>query len=193
MREAATRFGAVPLRSLSVTPRNVPIFSPSAPPAAAGGRRRAFCSAGRAAATEAARAGGSSAAENASWVRLRESTEGFRHLYRRRDKKYHPSQDWRGPRRADFRPVRARDVTFDKDKRTATLSLPPPGAEPGTAVLAGTAGQPGRDAWMDGDGRMISPPRNSQPVVAQQPSEPELPPGTSAGGDGWMGPAGSLG
>jgi hypothetical protein len=59
--------------------------------------------------------------------------------------------------------VQGREVTFDKDKRTATLSLPAPGAEEGDrAALASSAGQPGSDGWVDGGGQIVGPPpRNS--------------------------------
>jgi general secretion pathway protein N len=68
-----------------------------------------------------------------------------------------------------LRAVRGREAIFDKDKLTATLALPAPGAapvaQPGVPVPAGTqpslstpiAAQPGA-TWMDGDGQMISPP-----------------------------------
>jgi hypothetical protein len=56
-----------------------------------------------------------------------------------------------------LRSVRGRDAIFHKDRRTATLSLPPSGtgasAQPGIQVPVGMPG-----TWMDGDGQLITPP-----------------------------------
>jgi len=89
-----------------------------------------------------------------------------------------------------LRSVRGREVTFDKDKRTATLSLPTPGTElADRRALASSAGQSGGDGWVDGDGQIITPPLRNipQPVVAL-PSAPAHPPATPVDGDARMGP-----
>ena len=87
--------------------------------------------------------------------------------------------------------VRGREVTFDKDRITATLSLPAPGAEQAVRPMpTSTASLPGGgEGWMDGDGQIISPPPRSmlQSVVAQ-PSVPAPPAPTPVGGDAWMSP-----
>jgi hypothetical protein len=78
--------------------------------------------------------------------------------------------------------VRGRQATFEKDHRTAVLTLPAPGAEPtGQVALPVSANQPSQGTWRDGDGQLIAPPRtNGQlmpaPVAAAQ-----------AAGDSWMG------
>lgn len=71
-----------------------------------------------------------------------------------------------------LRSVRGREATFDKDHRTATLALPAPGVEPAgppaIRPFTGTAG----DAWMDGDGQIITPPpgKSSPPVALPPPA-----------------------
>jgi general secretion pathway protein N len=58
-----------------------------------------------------------------------------------------------------LRKVRGREAIFDKDRRTASLELPPPGggpsAQPGIPVPVGA---PVANTWMDGDGQMVAPP-----------------------------------
>lgn len=86
--------------------------------------------------------------------------------------------------------VRGREVTFGKDRITATLSLPASGVEPAVRPMSADPDSPsGREGWMDGDGQMISPPPGKplQSVVAQ-PSAPAPPAGTPIGGDAWLGP-----
>jgi general secretion pathway protein N len=79
-----------------------------------------------------------------------------------------------------LRSVHGREVSFEKDERTAILALPAPGATPaspgmpGQPMLAGTsvpvqaavpapvpaAGVPqAGNTWLDGDGNMIAPPK----------------------------------
>jgi general secretion pathway protein N len=69
-----------------------------------------------------------------------------------------------------LRSVEGRQASFEKDRRTATLALPPHAGEPGgqpppaaqpalpTQPATPVAGKGGSGTWMDGDGRMISPP-----------------------------------
>jgi len=58
-----------------------------------------------------------------------------------------------------LRKVRGREAIFAKDRRTASLELPPPGggpsAQPGIPVPVGV---PVVNTWMDGDGQMVAPP-----------------------------------
>jgi hypothetical protein len=69
-----------------------------------------------------------------------------------------------------LRAVRARDATFEKTNRTATLALPArPGGETTVAVAprvvapapppASASAEPSAGTWKDGDGQMIAPPR----------------------------------
>jgi hypothetical protein len=55
-----------------------------------------------------------------------------------------------------LRSVRGREVIFEKNNRTATLVLPPPGSAEETLALRAPA--PVGNTWRDGDGQMISPP-----------------------------------
>lgn len=57
-----------------------------------------------------------------------------------------------------LRTVRGRDAMFAKDRRTATLSLPPPGAEAPTQPGIAVPVIPMTGTWLDGDGQMIAPP-----------------------------------
>jgi hypothetical protein len=76
-----------------------------------------------------------------------------------------------------LRSVHGREAEFEKNERTATLTLPAPGATPAAPTLAGmgqpvpaplpvaaptTAAPPSPaqagNSWMDGDGNMIAPP-----------------------------------
>jgi general secretion pathway protein N len=64
-----------------------------------------------------------------------------------------------------LRAVHGREATFDKDQRTATLSLPAPGTErPPQAALP--VGVPTGGTWMDGDGQMIAPPKKAAQTTA---------------------------
>jgi general secretion pathway protein N len=63
-----------------------------------------------------------------------------------------------------LRAVRGREATFDKDRRTATLSLPAPGTERPQAALP--VGAPMGGTWMDGDGQMIAPPKKAAQTTA---------------------------
>jgi general secretion pathway protein N len=58
-----------------------------------------------------------------------------------------------------LRSIQGREASFEKDDQTATLALPPPGAEqsgqPSIPIFAGT--QAG-ETWTDGDGQLIRPP-----------------------------------
>jgi general secretion pathway protein N len=70
-----------------------------------------------------------------------------------------------------LRSVEGRKASFEKNRRTATLTLPPHGVPPGLPLLptdqSAPAVQPaiptavgagGSGSWRDGDGQMISPP-----------------------------------
>jgi general secretion pathway protein N len=73
-----------------------------------------------------------------------------------------------------LRSVQGRETTFEKDRRTATLALPAPGALPGApADSPPGAAQPVQAAmpvpavvqgntWTDGDGQLITPPKTFQ-------------------------------
>jgi general secretion pathway protein N len=71
-----------------------------------------------------------------------------------------------------LRSVQGREASFDKDHRTATLVLPPPGApqsgQPSVPIIAEIAGALAGGTWTDGDGQQITPPpvRTSQPIAA---------------------------
>jgi general secretion pathway protein N len=84
--------------------------------------------------------------------------------------------------------VRGREVTFGKDRITATLSLPASATEPAARPMSADAAGPS-GSWMDGDGQLITPPpgKSPQPVVAQPPA-PAPPAATPIGDDAWMGP-----
>jgi general secretion pathway protein N len=70
-----------------------------------------------------------------------------------------------------LRAVRGREATFDKGARTATLSLPAPGAgQPAQAAIP--AGVPAGSTWMDGDGQMIGPPRKAARTTAAPGATP---------------------
>jgi general secretion pathway protein N len=67
-----------------------------------------------------------------------------------------------------LRSVEGRNARFEKDRRTATLTLPSHGAQPELTAQPVPAAQPaiptvvgagGSGTWKDGDGQMISPPR----------------------------------
>jgi general secretion pathway protein N len=58
-----------------------------------------------------------------------------------------------------LRSVRGREATFEKDRQTAILALPLPGAEqPGQPPAASANGARPGNTWMDGDGQLIRPP-----------------------------------
>lgn len=68
-----------------------------------------------------------------------------------------------------LRSIQGREARFEKAHRTATLDLPPPGAEQaGQPPISRPAVAQAGDTWMDGDGQMTRPPptRTSQPVAA---------------------------
>jgi general secretion pathway protein N len=67
-----------------------------------------------------------------------------------------------------LRSIEGREARFEKDRRKATLTLPPPGADQtAQAPLAAPAGAQGGNTWVDGDGQLIAPPkRTSQPIGA---------------------------
>jgi hypothetical protein len=83
-------------------------------------------------------------------VFLDQGTKGFLRLKTGQD-----HQGW------ILRSVREREATFEKDRLTATLSLPAHGAEQAglaTSSLTVSSLQPAGNAWVDGDGQTISPP-----------------------------------
>ncbi len=69
-----------------------------------------------------------------------------------------------------LRSIQGREATFEKDHRTATLALPPPGAEQTdqASIPFSAAAQEG-DTWVDGDGRKISPPPKRSQSMAVRP------------------------
>jgi general secretion pathway protein N len=81
-----------------------------------------------------------------------------------------------------LRSVQGREASFEKDHRTATLVLPPPGAPQSSqpAIPIGAAAQ-AVATWTDGDGQLIAPPvgRRSQstgaPPRAPQSTRPSIP------------------
>ena len=84
--------------------------------------------------------------------------------------------------------IRGREANFEKDNRSATLLLPPPGAAAqaaGSLPAAVTEAARSGDTWMDGDGQMISPPVAKRPPTLAVPTPVAAVP---AGADGWMGP-----
>jgi general secretion pathway protein N len=78
-----------------------------------------------------------------------------------------------------LRSVQAREATFEKNQRTAVLSLPSPRAEQSdqTPIPSSGGTQAGR-TWVDGDGQMITPPSGITPQaqvqagVRTRPAEP---------------------
>jgi hypothetical protein len=71
-----------------------------------------------------------------------------------------------------LRSVQGREATFEKNRRAATLALPPYGAnEAAQLPVPPSGGMQTAATWMDGDGQMIRPPprRTSQPLVAPPP------------------------
>ena len=67
-----------------------------------------------------------------------------------------------------LRSVEGRNVRFERDQRTATLTLPSHGTPPGPPLLPALQPAPaiptaigagGSGTWKDGDGQLISPPR----------------------------------
>jgi hypothetical protein len=58
-----------------------------------------------------------------------------------------------------LRSVQGREASFEKDHRTATLALPPPGAQQSgqPSIPIGVAAQAAA-TWTDGDGQLITPP-----------------------------------
>jgi general secretion pathway protein N len=76
-----------------------------------------------------------------------------------------------------LRSVQARETMFEKDRRTATLALPPPDAEQaGQLPVPHPVGTVAGNNWVDGDGRMIGPPprKSSQPIAAPTLTAAEL-------------------
>jgi general secretion pathway protein N len=81
-----------------------------------------------------------------------------------------------------LRSVHGREASFEKDHRTATLVLPPPGAPQSSqpSIPIGVAAQAAA-TWIDGDGQLISPPvgrrlqSTAAPRRAPQPSQPFIP------------------
>ncbi|MGA2126628.1 MAG: hypothetical protein ABSG76_10800, partial [Xanthobacteraceae bacterium] len=71
-----------------------------------------------------------------------------------------------------LRTVRGREAIFDKDRRTASLELPPPGGGPGAqpGILVPVGG-PVANTWMDGDGQMVAPPRAAQTSGIPRPAQ----------------------
>jgi general secretion pathway protein N len=73
-----------------------------------------------------------------------------------------------------LRSVHGRETTFEKDRRTATLAIPPPGAPESTPgpnqftqpAVPLPAAASGGNTWVDGDGQLIRPPprKTSQPA-----------------------------
>jgi general secretion pathway protein N len=69
-----------------------------------------------------------------------------------------------------LRSVQGREAAFEKGAQTATLALPPPGAEQAGQPLLSSAETLAGGGWMDGDGQIISPPkRTPQPGAALPP------------------------
>jgi general secretion pathway protein N len=75
-----------------------------------------------------------------------------------------------------LRSVQGREASFEKDHQTATLALPPTGANPSgqPSIPIGAGAQVGA-TWTDGDGQLITPPpgRTSQSGAAPQ-ADPEV-------------------
>jgi len=68
-----------------------------------------------------------------------------------------------------LRSVQGRGASFEKDQRTATLALPPAGAnQSGQPPLPLGLGPQAGATWTDGDGQLITPPRTSQSSAAPQ-------------------------
>jgi general secretion pathway protein N len=67
-----------------------------------------------------------------------------------------------------LRSIEGREAVFEKDRRKARLTLPPPGADQtAQGTLPVSAGAQGDGTWLDGDGQRIAPPkRTSQPMGA---------------------------
>jgi general secretion pathway protein N len=66
-----------------------------------------------------------------------------------------------------LRSVQGREALFEKDRRKATLILPPPGDQSAPAQVAMPVGVAGDGTWLDGDGQRIAPPkRAAQPIGA---------------------------
>jgi len=73
-----------------------------------------------------------------------------------------------------LRAVRGREAIFDKDRRTANLSLPPPGGGPSAQpVIPIAVGAPVGATWVDGDGQMAAPPpgRAAQTLGLPRPAQ----------------------
>jgi hypothetical protein len=79
-----------------------------------------------------------------------------------------------------LRSIRAGEVVFEKDERTATLALTPLGS----AAQAVVPPIPLGNTWRDGDGQMISAPPRRDPKPAPAPAAP--PRGPWLDGDGQM-------
>jgi hypothetical protein len=72
--------------------------------------------------------------------------------------------------------IQGREARFEKDHRSATLALPPPGAEQsGQPSIPIFAGAQAGETWMDGDGQQISPPpgRTLRSITAPQ-ADPDI-------------------
>jgi hypothetical protein len=70
-----------------------------------------------------------------------------------------------------LRSVRSREAIFDKARRTAILSLPPPGADGAPqASIPVPVGMPG--TWRDGDGQLIAPPSRRAAQSLPAPGRP---------------------
>jgi general secretion pathway protein N len=79
-----------------------------------------------------------------------------------------------------LRSVHSREVGFERERRKATLALPPPGAPPQAqaAIPAAPVAAQGGNTWIDGDGQAIAPPpgkRSPQPApaAAVAPARPD--------------------
>ena len=71
-----------------------------------------------------------------------------------------------------LRSVRGREATFDKDQRTATFMLPPPGTDATAPPGVGGMDRAGQGTSTDGDGQLIAPPppKPSQPAAPASPT-----------------------
>jgi general secretion pathway protein N len=64
-----------------------------------------------------------------------------------------------------LRSIVGREAIFENGRRSATLTLPVPAADQATRLPTGSSviARSGGDAWMDGDGQLISPPPRKTP------------------------------
>jgi general secretion pathway protein N len=69
-----------------------------------------------------------------------------------------------------LRSVQGREAMFEKDRQTATLALPPHGAEQaGQLPILPSGGTQADATWVDGDGQMIRPPSRRSPQSIAPP------------------------